>query len=164
MIKIKQIIISWDIWLAFTISLGTTLFLPYRIPINFAYDIYFMGLTILSIVFSIFFASLAIIIASSHDEFVIFLEEEGQFTTLIETFRFTLILLFLALIISIILYTYRSYSKAQGYVDQCKFFFSVFSFMALYALFGVVTATGESITYSNYRSRFLSLKRDAGNL
>ena len=158
--KIKQIITSWDIWLAFVISVVATFLFPSRIPINFAHDVYFMGLSVLSIIFAIFFASLAIIMSSSHDDFVTFLEEKDQYTIIVNTFRFTLILLFIALLLSIFLYVYSGYAKSQGVVDQCNIFFGLFCFIALYALFAVVMATGETITYSKYRSQFLKIKQE----
>ena len=52
---------------------------------------------------------------SGDDEFVHFLEENGDFTAIVDTFRFSLLLLFGALVYSIIVYIYTSvelYSKS----------------------------------------------------
>ena len=157
--KISNIVKSWDIWLALLVAIIVSVLLPGRIDSNFAKDTYFVGLSVLSIVFAIFFASLAIIMSSSHDDFVSFLEEKKQYTTIISTFRYTLLLLFAALLLSIIFYVYTSYSVSQGNLHQSKWWFVCFSFVALYALLAVVMSTGDTINYSKYRARFVELKR-----
>jgi uncharacterized protein YacL len=157
--KISNIIKSWDIWLALLVTITVAVLLPGQIKSNFAKEAYFVGLSVLAIIFSIFFASLAIIMSSSHDDFVSFLEEKKQYTAIIATFRYTLVLLFIALLISIIFYIYTSYLVSQGNQYQSKWWFVCFSFVALYALLAVVMSTGDTISYSKYRARFVEIKR-----
>lgn len=157
--KIRQILKSWDIWLALICTVVVVVLLPVCISADFAKDMYFMGLSVLAIVFSIFFASLAVIMSSSHDDFVSFLEEKKQYTAIVSSFTYTLVLLFAALLLSIVLYVYTSYSISQADKDQTKWLFVGFAFLALYALFAVVMSTRDTISYSQYRARFLEIKR-----
>ena len=157
--RLKQLVISWDIWAAIATAIPTNVLLPAYISIYFCKDAYFVGITVLSIIFAIFLASVSIIMASTDDNFVCFLEERGHYTTLINTFRYTLILLFLSLLISMALYFYTTFLMSQALLVQTKWLFTLFIFTASYALFAVCISSVETLTYSKYRTQFLRIER-----
>src|ERR1041384_3873475 len=101
--KIKMLF-GWDLLLATTATVALYVFMPEQISNGFARDLYGVGISVLSIVFSIFVAALAIIMSASDDEFLKFLESDGLYTLLLWGFKFTLFLLFVALMYSLILY------------------------------------------------------------
>ena len=78
--RIRDVFFSWD-FIFSTIIVGILIILlPTYISAQFAQDVYSMAITILSIIFSVFFAALAIIISTSEDDFVRFLEDDGIYT------------------------------------------------------------------------------------
>jgi len=87
---IKRVVFAWDFLLAIVGAIFIAVVFPCALPIDFAKDIYNVGISVLSIVFSVFFAALAIIMASSDDDFVRFLEKDGDYTLLINTFQVSL--------------------------------------------------------------------------
>src|SRR5262245_61894272 len=101
--KIRSVLMSWDILAAAIIAVVLYFVLPDRVNNAFASTLYGVGITVLSIIFSVYFAALAIIISSGDNDFIHFLEEKGSYTRLINSFRFSLILLFVSLISSIIM-------------------------------------------------------------
>lgn len=150
---IKKLVMSWDLASAIVLTIAGT----YLLNENFllgsrAKDIYGVGVSVLSIIFSIYFAALSIIISSSDNEFVRFLEEKGQFTELIKTFKFTLVLLFVSLIVAISLYVYTVLSFRTV---QTKWFFILFLFLTTYALFAVLSSALDSIKFAGFRAKFL---------
>lgn len=157
--SVKFVFKSWDIWVAIVCASIVFFLLPSRIDSNFAKDSYFAGLSVLSVIFAIFFASLAIIMSSSHDEFISFLEEKDGYTKIIGTFRYTLMLLFIALLLSLVLYVYTSYTISPTSLVQSKWAFTIFTFISLYALFAVIMSTSEVINYSKYRAIFLRINK-----
>jgi hypothetical protein len=156
--KIKDIFYSWDFILALLSSILILILLPYRIANEFAHDIYGIGISVLSIVFSVYFAALAIMIASSDDDFIRFLEEEGDYTAIISTFKFSLLILFVALLYSLAIYTVSSAQLAMDCKNQPFWWFVIFTFLFLWGLFAAANSTYDSITYAKFRTKFLSLK------
>jgi len=158
--KIKAIFISWDLILSVMIAVLFYLLLPNLIDIAFAKDLYGIGISVLSIVFSVYFAALAIIISSGDNEFVKFLEEdENLYSELIFTFKFSLIILFIALIYSILLYIQCSFKISQNIKLQSSVFLVIFTFLFFYGLFASLNATFDSIKYAKYRTKFLLLTK-----
>src|SRR4051794_30824032 len=100
--KLRNIILSYDFVIASTTTLFAALFMPTWIKAAFAAAFYNTGITVLSIIFSLFFAALAIIMSSTDNEFIHFLEEGKYFTRLMLSFKFTLIVLFISLIYAIV--------------------------------------------------------------
>jgi hypothetical protein len=163
-IKPKQIFFSWDFAISLLVAFASFLLLKNSVSNDFSKDIYGIGISVLSIVFSVYFAALALIITSGDDDFIHFLEEKGDYTGIIDTFKFSLLSLFLALIYSIIAYTftaakiYESQSeKMHG--SQPEVFICVFSFLFSYGLFAALSATLDSISYAMFRARFLKINR-----
>lgn len=155
---LKKIFLSWDFILAtlLTVAIGYTL--PKGINIEFSYDLFGIGINVLSIIFAIYFAALAIITASSDDDFVLFLEDENDFTKLVYSFRFALSVLFISLIFSLLSYGYTSFYKSTGEVIQCKLLFTIFVFLFSYSLFVTANSAIDSINYAKYRAEFLKSK------
>lgn len=160
--KNSEIIRSWDLILALALTFITFLCTPDYLTLDFCKSFYNIGVTVLSIIFSIFFAALAIILTSSESDFILFIEEEGgTFTALLDSFRFTLSLLFTSLIISICFFVLTDYTiiyseNSKGI--QHKSFFLIFEFVFLYSLFATGLSVWDTISFSKYRVRFLKLK------
>lgn len=164
--RLFNIIMCWD----FTIALVVTIILFFSFPkvISgvFAKDIYGTGLTVLSILFSIYFAALAIIISSSSDDFVLFMEngdgKEGKlYRELLFNFKYSMITTFSALIVSICLYFQMTFILlGHKEYQQPKFYVSFYIFVSLYSLFTVLNSTLDAIKYSEKRVEFLKNKRD----
>ncbi len=130
-------------------------------PTALVKDFYGTGIGVLSILFSVFFAALAIIISSSDDDFVAFLEEDASYTRIVNTFRFTLVLLFVALLFSLCLYGYTSIRLHAGFLYQSRWWSLIFEFLFLYALLAGLAASLDSVSYSQHRSRFISIRQTA---
>lgn len=160
--KIKNIICSWDICIAFLITITIYLVLPDKINDDLAKDFYKIGISVLSIVFSIYFAAFAIIISASDDKFVLFLEEEGHFTELLSHSKFTIILLFISLMFSLFCYGLTKLYNGDCVGHQSKYYLSIFIFLFIYSLFAALIAANDSISYAKYRTKFLKLKKKNG--
>lgn len=156
---LKKIIWSWDIGLAFIIALLIYYVAPENVSVQFAQDAYSIGVSVLSIIFSVFFAALAIIMSATDNEFIRFLEKDNSFTRIINTFRVSLLILFLALLYSLLLYCWTSYSIVNCNKLQSKWFIVIFAFLFSYGLFASVQSISDAITYSKYRTRFLMSKK-----
>jgi hypothetical protein len=155
--KLKNILWSWDFASSLVLSLLTLFLLPTWIKIPFASGFYSVGITVLSIVFSLFFAALAIIMASTDNDFIMYLEERKQFTRLMGSFKYTLALLFVSLIYSIILMTCSDFVvKYHGDKSiQHQVFFVVFTFLFTYSLTATALSVKDTISFTQYRTKFL---------
>lgn len=160
--KIRHIILSWDFFLSLIITLVTALFIPSWLKIGFCSSFYNVGITVLSIIFSLFFAALAIIMTSSDNEFIEFLEENGDFKALLDTFKVTLIMLFVSLIYSIVLYVCSEYiaKHVAETAIQHKIFFLIFEFLFMYSMLATALSVKDTIVFSDFRSRYLKGKRN----
>lgn len=162
--KCKDIFLCWDFIFSFTISVLASILFPFQINTCFAKDFYTIAITILSIVFSLFFAALALIITSNEDDFVDFLEEDNIYTDIVETFKFTLLVIFITLIYSIALYFISSYSiyknieAESSNIYQIKWFIITFLFCFLYSLFATFNAMLDAIKYANKRLEYIKIK------
>jgi hypothetical protein len=156
--KAKDIFFCWDFLVSIIFSAVLFILLPVCIPTSVVCSYYEIGITVLSIVFSIYFASLSILMASPDNDFILFLEEDGSYTLLIDHFRFTLIALFVGLISSIVLYGITSFLK-DSVVVQHKIFLSIFTFLFFYGLLCTVGSAGQAIKYAMYRAKFLKAKK-----
>lgn len=159
---LKSMLISWDFAVATLVTLGLYFGLPTLISANILKPIYEVSISVLAVMFSVFFAALAVLITAGDNEFVRFLEEEGLYRRIIFTFRVTLILLFVALLFSIV-----SFVTILPYVDkQTQFLYSkvqvlIFSFISLYALLASVGSTMDAIKYAEFRATYLEVTKDS---
>jgi len=133
--------------------------LPYWVRNDLAKDYYGIGISVLSIVFSVFFAALAVIITASDDDFVIFLEETKDYSAIVSNFKASLGLLFAALLVSLGLYAYTASRVAGSVAHQVKYFVVLFVFIFFWSLFAAFNSTLDAIRYSDYRRKFVEAKR-----
>lgn len=153
---IKSIFISLDIWLATSIAIITAFLLPQNIPYETGRSIFEVGISLLSVIFSVFFAALAILVTAGDNEFVRFLEEDGSYRKIIWTFRVTLLLLFVALLTAIALFIFTVTRPQNTTPNDLPTVYVVgFSFITLYALFSAVNSTVDAIRYAEFRARYL---------
>lgn len=156
--KLKDVFWAWDFLSAFVLSLMVNYILPYWVSNEFAHDLYGIGISVLSIVFSVYFAALAVIISSSDDDFVRFLEEEGDYTAIISTFQFSLAALFVALLYSLVMYAFAASWISSKFESQPHWWLGIFCFLFLYGLFAALNSTLDSIKYAKFRTRYLTRK------
>jgi hypothetical protein len=152
--KLRRILLSWDIWLALFASIVLGWCLPQWAPSELAKDYYGIGIAVLSIIFSVFLAALVVIISASDDDFIAFLEETGAYSAIVANFRFSLRLLFFAMIYSLVFYAYTAARIASTVRHQTKYFLIVFCFLFLWSLFATFNSTEDAIIYRKYRQKF----------
>ncbi len=159
--KIRNVIVSLDTVLALLVTLITAFFLPDLLMASFCASFYSMGVTVLSIIFSLFFASLAIIMASPDNDFIAFLEEDKHYTALMATFKITLVMLFVSLAYSIVLYVYSDYwVKIDENSKQYKLWFLVFVFFFTYSMMAAVLSVKDTIMFSVFRTKFININNE----
>lgn len=155
--KIQSLVFSLDLILALVCSILVGKFIPDQISIEYVLSIFEIAITILSIIFSVYFAALTVIITAGDNQFVRFLEEGGLYSRITWTFKVTLGLLFFALLVSIILFVVTLPYK-DSLVVECywpKNGFIIYVFIATWALFAAALATWDSIKYAEYRARYI---------
>lgn len=152
---LKSIFIAPDIILAALIGLFVYIFSPELISNAFCKDIFGIAISILSIIFSVYFAALVFVMSASDNDFIRFLEEKKRYTYIIGTFRISLVILFSALMISIIAYVATLAMIEMEYKYQQKWIIAIFTFSFLYGLFAALATTLDSIRFALSRVSFL---------
>lgn len=132
--RTKEIIISWDTFIAAVIATFSYIYLPNIIPLNIIKELYFTALSVLSISFPMFFAALAIIISKSDDNFVDFLDEDSHYSVLLFQFKFSLYVLFITLILTLLIYGFILLNINNHYFGQEKYQFVIYIFLFFYSL------------------------------
>ena len=156
---LRAVVVSWDFLSSLIIAVAFGLWLPIWVPNELAKDYYGIGISVLSIVFSLFFAALAVVITASDDEFVLFLEAHGDYSALIANYKFTLGLLFVALVCSLGLYAYTAGRISLAVRHQSKYLPTFFCLLFLWGLFAAFKSTYDSIKYTDYRKRFVQAQK-----
>jgi len=156
--KIKKIIKSFDFVLSIIFSLIVYLIFPCWLNNEMLKDIYGIGISVLSIIFSVYFAALAIIISSSDDSFVRFLEKEGFYQEIVSMFEFTLGSLFVALSYSIVIYITTSNWIIMKIEIQPFWCFLFFIFLFSYSLIATGQSALDAIKYAKFRSKYLGIE------
>ncbi len=160
---LTSIFFSWDIIVSFIATIILYIGLPSFIPANILKPIYEVIISVLAVMFSVFFAALAVLITAGDNEFVRFLEEEGLYRRIIFTFRITLLLLFVALLYSIISFVaILPYTDQQLHYVYSKSQVILFSFISLYALLASINSTMDAIKYAEFRAKYLGVIKDPG--
>ena len=163
--KIIDFILGYDFIIAVIATGVSFYYIPEYIDMKFALSFYNIGISVLSIVFSVFFAALAIIVSASDNDFIDFMEEDGSFSTLIWTYKFTLFALFVSLVYSIVLYVSTNYYLDGVRIQENEFwtqhsvFFLIFELLFIYSLVSTVMGVKNSILFTEYRLRFLKHKK-----
>ncbi|MBK7434577.1 MAG: hypothetical protein IPI66_12240 [Chitinophagaceae bacterium] len=128
-VEFSNAYLSVDTIISSVLSIG--FFLPLNIKSSLPYP-FIMLITVLSIIFSLFFAALAIIMSSTDNDFIKYMEERVNkgFTRFMNTFKVVLVALFLSLIYSIVLYTTTDFyiKNNNDTAVQNKYLFIVFQF------------------------------------
>jgi len=151
--KFRSTFLTWDIWLAFGLSL-LCLLIPNRlITPDFAQEILKTTNSILSVLFSVYFAALAILASSGDNEFVMFLQSEGYYKDILGNFKITLYLLFIALVISIMLLVWVSLLPESSTI--INFLPEIYAFIFLYSVFATINSSSDAIIYAQLRGKFL---------
>lgn len=159
MIDRIKMLFGWDLLIAFLLTGAMCYVVPPAIPNIFAKDMFSVGISVLSIVFSVFITALAIIMSSSDDEFLTFLEEDGLYTLLLWGFKTTLILLFIALMYSLTVYTMTSHQLSNPNSVQSKWWVVAFVLMFSWSLLATLSTTFASIKYAQKRIVYLTKKK-----
>lgn len=160
--RVKSVILCWDFGTSFMVVLLTYYLLPDYINMKFALSFYNVAMTVLSIIFSLFFTAMAIIMSSSDNDFIEFLEQDKIFTELLWSFKVTLLSLFTSLILSIILYSGTSYWLESYNEDswlQYKILLLILEFLFLYGMLATWFCIMDTLKFSKYRSMYLSKKK-----
>ncbi len=155
----KNFFVSWDFTLAILIASVSWFFLPDVICGTILKDLYSSSISVLSILFSMFFAALAIIISLNDNNFINFLEEDGYFSKLLSQFRFSLSAMFLTLIIALCLYGITIFSITNPFWGQEKLQINIFIFAFFYSLFAVFLSALDAIRYLQTRLKFIKTNR-----
>ena len=157
--RLKHIFFSWDFVAALSIFIFGLFVLPHQIYAQEAINIYQVGVTTLSLIFSIYFASMAFILSSSDDDFVLFLEEKEHFTYLIESFSYTLKGVFISLMYSLFFLIMNFFVEENVAVAiNNKLIISLFLLIGSYSLFCVIGTTMDSIKFVKFRIDYLKIK------
>lgn len=154
-IKLKRILISWDFIGAVMCAALYALLVKSDTSAEILKDVTALAVSTLSIIFSVYFAALAVLITSVDNEFVKFLQRFNAYSQLIWSFRYTFLIIFLALIFSITLYVttlFETSKEVQGiYPLQIVI---PYVFITTYSLFCTVSSSVDAIIYAEYRSKF----------
>lgn len=154
--KISDVIFSWDLIISVLASALIYILFPVEVNNIFAKDLYGVGISVLSIIFSVYFAALAVIISSSEDEFVKFLKTKKFYDPLINIFKWTLGALFISLLYSLIVYLITSNYIYLNKENQSIWLFDLFIFLCMYSLISTGLSCKDALKYANYRSDYLS--------
>jgi hypothetical protein len=157
--KLRNYLLSWDTVAGIVAPLVTALCVPSQLDSGFVLSIYGIGINVLSIIFSLFFASSAIIMTSSDNDFIRFLEEGNDFTGLLTTFKVTLVALFVSLLYALVLYGITDYQNRQIHEPafQHVAWFLVFEGFFVYSLISTGLSAKDTIKFSSRRARFLTI-------
>ncbi len=157
---IHKIVISWDFALGILVAVLFFGIGPEEINYKISNEIFSVVISTLSIIFSVFFAALAVLISSGDDAFIIFLEDVGLYKEIIWYFRYTLFILFFVLLISIFLFVTTLFQAdlIQPGIYP-KYLIGVYLGLVGYALFCSINSAIDSIKYAQARSKFLQIKR-----
>ena len=152
--RLRDLIVSCDTGAAVLISGLLWWRLPSYLQCDFCKDVYGVGVSVLSILFSLWAAALALLMTSPDNEFVQFMEQGGHYTFLVNTFKVTLIALFVALVTSIGMLLSTDFFLPSA-KNQYKGWFVCFVFLSTYALVAALSSMLDSIRYAERRVRFL---------
>jgi hypothetical protein len=129
--------------------------LPTYVPVQLAKEFFGLSASVLSIVFSVFTAALAVIISSPDDKFVRWLESEGIYRDILFGFKFTLLALFTALVASIGAFSWTVLQIEAGVLVQHRSGLLIGASLLTYALVATLLSTLAAIRHAHSRADFL---------
>lgn len=159
--KLKNVILSWDIIFSISITLVALYFSQYsssKMLVEAFRKFTDIGVTIFSVIFPLFFAALTIIITASDDDFAAYLEKKGYLKQILASFKFTLVIIFITFLYSITLYTLLDYVlmipiKVIVYIITC-----LYLFFFMYSLSSVLNSILDSMNYARLRGDYFKKK------
>ena len=159
--EVKNKFISWDFFISLAITAFLFFIIPDRINLNFAMEMYSVGITMLTMCIFYFLAILALLVSASDEGFILFLKDEGIYLSIFNTYRYTIVVLFVGLMYMLVMYGHASFSKHMmpNVNDQNRYMFLSFLFLFIYAVFTVFESCLDSVNYLKVRVRYLALKR-----
>lgn len=151
--------LTWDLYLSLLVAVICYFVLDFLLTGAFVQDVYQLGITILSIVFSVFFAAMAIIISTSDNDFVSFLEaEDKSYTLLISILKASVMIIFVALMYSVFMFLFTSYQlNHDPAYHQYKYFTVFFIFMFSYSMLSSLGSLLMALTYAVKRVSHLQI-------
>jgi hypothetical protein len=157
--KIFRVVLSFDFGTALLSGFVILAFCPVTISMALAKDLYSVGVSVLSVIFAVFFAALAIIMSAGDNDFVAFLHEDGSYAEIIWSFRFTVLALFVSLLVALFDYSYVAFRISQKAELHSRYFLLVFAMCFTYSLIAVIQSVLDALKYSEIRVRFLDLRK-----
>lgn len=161
--NIRSILIGYDFKISVLLSVILYFILPDYLLMKFMITYYNIVITIVSIIFSLLFTACSILMSSSDDDFIIFLNEDKIFDDLLWTFKVTLIALFGCLIYSLFLYILTNYyienSKIGEIWFQHKIIFCSLTLLTTYSLIATYLSVENTLIFSKFRSKYLKIKK-----
>lgn len=162
--RFKSFFWSYDFGISLAIGIILYVVLPEFLSMKFMLTYYEIIITTISIVFSLMFASCSILMSSSDNDFINFLNEKNDFDNLLWTFRITLIALFLSLIYALVIFVATNYIVEMAKEDevwvQHKIFFTTLSSITIYGLVATFLSVEDTLKFSKFRSRFLKDRKE----
>ncbi|MFN2303448.1 MAG: hypothetical protein ACK2TV_06920 [Anaerolineales bacterium] len=160
--KIKSVVLSWDFLTALLIIVVFALIVPVTLPVGIAREIFSVSVSVLSIVFSIFFAALAVVMTAGDNQFVGFLKRYELYEPILWSYRLTLLLLFFSLLLSLILYIAILPMSANVMLQEPdpaypSWILLIFGFFAFWSLFATANAALDAIRYAQYRASYMDI-------
>ncbi len=103
-IRANRIFLSYDFGAFVFVLIAEIFLIPSLLPCEFILSYLVLSTQVLSLMFSVYFAGYAVIASATDDEFIEFLEERGVYSELLWSMKYSIVLLFLTLVISILFY------------------------------------------------------------
>lgn len=159
--KLRKLFRSRDFYAAAMAGLLVLLFAPDWVSLTLAKEVLSITVSVLAIIFSVFFAGVAVIITAGDNDFIAFLQLDGTFTRILWSYKATLMILFGALVFSLgFLLTVLVYSEmspilpSSAYVP--KWALVALAVASVWALFAALGAAADAILYANLRVRYIA--------
>lgn len=163
--KIKNIIVSWDTLCSLIIAMIFYFLSSNEIPAENAIKIFEISITVLALFFSVFFAGLAVLITAGDDDFITFLQETNTYRRIINFFKYTMVVIFIALMVSVSLYVITiPITNTKIFYYFPKTIISIHIFIASYALFCSLLSVFDAIKYAERRAQFIKNNTDLEKL
>ncbi len=154
----RHLVRSWDLWTAALAAALSSRSLPWTCSIAAAKDIYQTAISVLSIVFAVFFAALAVVITAPSDDFIEFMQQDDGFGRLTWNFRWTLFCLCFALGFAMVLASRAAIRVASREEHELSAFLVTLCFAGVYALCAAAQAAGDCISFAHYRVKYLAMR------
>lgn len=148
-------LVALDLVLALVVLAALLGVLPTYVPLLLAKEFFGVSASVLSIVFSVFTAALAVIISSPDDQFVRWLEAEGLYRDILFGFKLTLLALFVALVLSIAAFSWTVYQIAAGETLQHRSGIILGATALTYSLVATLQSTLAAIQHAHARANYL---------